>query len=546
MSVLADSYIATGQATAFSRGMSPERMAERSAAYADKEKTDQELATRRATEPTKADREKMSEIQTAELQNALSEQEQMLRDNNKRITFDAYDRYDNGGYDVRHINQMLIELSKTGSKMYGDIARVDKLTEADKELMDRAGIHTSLQKEILSNPNASASYVKITKKDGSTSFGDLDVLKGMTGYNDFASNKELGRQKLQREIEVISSLGYPPDKLGLEAFRRTKADLPDADPKSSEFQAAFSEHYDKLTLKDRPSRYENATEIEAYARREIEHLGFEENSPEWNEAFNQAQRDYNTVQRRPAAVRKFETIDETRRILEEDMSFWDLDLTSMSPQERSKIEPHVRIIEELGGAKLDAAAERQLVNIRELTALGGKASELTDKETGILDSIWRTARKYISDRIDGVEAVAAYSAFSNVTLNALYGASLQAGESARFKKQFGSLGQQRGPILAQLSNSVSQLKSNYESILEQNDPIVMAYRTGQTGIQLERVIDALDERIIMIDNIIHDRPIENILNTPTNNRISSTIRSKSRAIMDKLNPNIQTPSNGDN
>ena len=110
---LANSFIATGQAKAWEAGMSPERFAERSAAYANKEAQDQRLRALKETEPTEQDYKTMRDTQTLELQNALETQKEMMRDGNKSIIYNGYQRYD-GDSDVKHINTMLEDLRNRG------------------------------------------------------------------------------------------------------------------------------------------------------------------------------------------------------------------------------------------------------------------------------------------------------------------------------------------------------------------------------------------------------------------------------------------------
>jgi len=546
MGIRADSAIASGAAVAFNQGMSPERMAQRSAAYATKEQRDQELRTLKATEPTSADRKTMADTQSLELQNALSQQSAMLRENNKLRTFDAYDRYDNGGYDVKHINQMLKDLEQSGSKMYGDIARVDKLTSEDIDLMDQAGINKNLQTEILNNPDSAASYVKITQKDGTTSFGDLDSLKSVTGYNDYASGKELHRQKMQREIEMLSAIGFDTTPGARDAFRRTQAELPDIDPKSSEFQELFSQYYDEAKLLNRRyNRPENLTQDEAEATRRARAATNMEPSPGnpiWDAAMSEAMSAINTETRRPSAIRKLEGASDAENELEE-MGFWDMDFNQMSSRDRMKIEPKIREIEELGDAELDSEARKHLVRIKELTHLGDEASALTKEQTGLWDSLLFGVKKYIFDRVDDVEASAAYAAYRNVVRHALFGSVLTEGERTSFVQQFGSLSQQRGSILTQLKSSLGQLKSNYEAISDLEHPMVMEYRTGKTEIELENVIRALDDRIEMIDNISKGLPVST-LNAPINKGSAQTITPENRAILDRLNSNVSEPQGG--
>lgn len=514
---LVGSYEGAAGATAFARGMSPERMAERATAYTEIEARNQQLKRLKATEPTEQDLRTMAETQTAELQGALQKQQEMLREGNKRRTFDAYERYDSDG-DVRHLNVMLQDLEKTGSKLYGKIARVDKLTENDRQMLDDMGLPPQLIDLILTDPELNKSYVKITQKDGTTSFGDLDVLKGLTGYNDYADQKELARQQTARQIEQLAIMGYDLDPLGREAFRRTRAELGyNVDPKSPEFQNKYSEIYDELQRNKKRGTTAaasiggmgNPTEAEAEAIRRAALEGLHEGDPGWEQAVSRHMSNVKTEWGRPSATRNIEAA-ETARTQLEDEGFWDMDFEDLNPSQRGRIEAKIRRIEELGGAKLSASDRTTMERIKRLTSYGEVASELTDEQTGIIDSLFRQVKKYVADDPEGIKAESAYSAFRNLIKHDLYGASLQPGESANFAKQFGSLLQQRGPVLAQLRTTLTEIKDAYESLQRMNDPMVVAWRTGKTGSELQDVIDNLDDRIEMLNNIAANKPVTTI------------------------------------
>ena len=132
----------------------------------------------------------------------------MMRDNNKKTTFSAYERFDVDG-DVRHINTMLTELAPK-SKLFSNILRVDKFTEADRDLMEnKFKLTPDFVTAIINDAEHNKSYVKYTNKGGDYEFGDLDALKSLTGYTaDYATKQEIARQNDSRELALIASLGY--------------------------------------------------------------------------------------------------------------------------------------------------------------------------------------------------------------------------------------------------------------------------------------------------------------------------------------------------
>jgi hypothetical protein len=546
--VLADSYISTGAAVGFNRGMSPERQAERSGAYALKEERDQDLRNLKATEPTDADRENMADTQTLELQNALETQKQMLRDNNRRTTFDAYTRYDQGDGDVKHINTMINDLNKQGSTIFGKITRVDKVTENDRQMLENAGYTSSYIDMIINDPDMNKSLIIYTLKDGGgKEIGNLDDLKGLTGYNDYASQTELNRQKISRETALVASLGYSVGPNTPEAFRRAVTELERKYPgktqeqltKMDEFHEAYTKHLDTLRKSSFGARgygrTENETEVEQAAANRARLEGFNESDPGWTEAYERNKSEIWAERRETSASRNVGSASTAEDELLE-MGFLEMDIPELTQTEKVKIEQKVRTIEQLGGAKLDITTKKSLTDIRKLTSLGKLGSELTDEQTGLIDNIYRMVRRYVSDNVEGIAATSAYSHFRNLAMNALYGGQLTPNEAKQFRKAFGSLGQQRGPVLAQFRVALQATKDSYEAILATENDMVIKWRTGQTGDDLYAVIDALDERIELISEVENAKPGKLIttVNPPPKAKAGTVIRPEIKAEMDRL------------
>jgi len=484
------------------------QQADRADARARKEEGDQKLARLRATKLTDKDLSNKADIQSLELENLKAQQQQLLRANNAKATYTAFERFDATG-EIRYINTMLSDFKKNGSTLYKDVIRLDRLTQDDAELIEQSG---QVDQDILTGDGpASTSFMKATKADGSTIVVNLDKWKGGTDYKAYASTKELTRQKTAQEVLMLDSLGYDSNPAGRDAFRRARNEVGrDVDPKSPEFQAAYDKYYDEATDKKlagrRGSLSDGLTQAEAYAKRTIADQGIQPGSPGYNAAFNEAMDEYNTKFSRPSDIRKQEAADVVREQLNE-LDILGKPYTEMNLKERAKVEPLISKLEDFSDAKLTTADKATLQRINELTALGDASSELTDDQTGIIDRVFRGVAKYISNNTEGVEQEAAYAAYRNLTRNALFGATLPANEERSFVQQFGSLGQQRGPILAQLRTSLEQVRSQYETLVQTNDPYIIAYRTGMTSNELQDVLDALDERIELVDNTMSGRTI---------------------------------------
>ena len=510
MGILANSYKGAAQATAFSRGMSPERFAERADAYNQYEQSRQDLATRKATEPTVQDRENMAEKQTLALQNSIEEQKKMMRENNRQTSYSAFSRYDADG-DVRHVNTMLEDFRQRGVKLYGKVNRVDKINSTDVKLMQDMGLSPDFIKQVF-NPNSSVykSYVKITGQDGNVSFGDLDTLKGITKYNRVATKEELSRQEDARTLEGLEMAGYKLGPGAEEAFRRTRAEFPQMKPEeyknSEEFQEAYTRNLDTMEAKGYGDRLGNTTNEEGYAERALADEGLYPGDENYNARYNELIREYANRQK-PSKVKQLEGATEAQNELQE-MDFLDMDTSSLSSQQTNNIETKIRDLEQLGGAELKADTRKNLLRIRGLTHLGDKAGELTEKETGLLDNLLFNVKKYIFDEAPaGTDAAAAYALYRNTARHAQFGSVLPAGEIKSFTEAFGSLGMQAGPVLSMLRESLVQLKHDYNAIADLENPYVMKWRTGMGEIELEDTINKLDDRIGMIDRVANDTPI---------------------------------------
>ena len=119
----------------------PERQAARAAARLRRDQSNEAIREIEATKPTEEDYEKQKQAEDQALTILTQNQKAQIRENNKRRTYDAFERYDNSDGDVRHINTMLRDLRENGSGLLGHISRVDKLTENDRELIENAGFH---------------------------------------------------------------------------------------------------------------------------------------------------------------------------------------------------------------------------------------------------------------------------------------------------------------------------------------------------------------------------------------------------------------------
>ncbi|RKZ94775.1 MAG: hypothetical protein DRQ40_05155, partial [Gammaproteobacteria bacterium] len=479
---------------------SVEREANRATARAGKEEADQRLERLKATRMTGEDFENLSDVQSLKIKTLEAQQTQALRNTNEQMTYGAWERYDSSG-EIKPLNVMLEDLRATDSKLYSDYARFDNLTEADAELMEQAGPVD--HDKILNDPTVSRSFVKATMKDGTEQIVNLDNLKAQTRYGKYASTEELRRMKESKEILMLEHMGYDT-KEAREAFRAVSARLgPSVDPSSPEFKNAVTEEIEATAIR-KQTRFGASTNLsveEAIVENRMIEMDLDYNDPKNAGIRDAITTQVNKERNQTSAVKNLEAVDLARENLDK-AGFDKVDWTQPTDYKtRRKFESNIKRIEVLAKAELSATELASLQSVKYMTSLADSAKELKPEQTGIIDSFFHNVRKYVSDNTDGIDATSAYAAFNNVMRNALYGATLPEGEIRMFQDAAGTLKHQQGPVLVQLRTSFEQVKAMYDTMLATNDPDVMLFRTGMDAVQIEKISQALDERISMIDRV---------------------------------------------
>jgi hypothetical protein len=567
---LRDAELYSGLTTGLVNAVSPESQASRADARVRRDKSMQELQRVKAMKPTEADLATAADTQTLQLQAAQQQANQAVNGLVKQSSMEAFRRYDGDNFDTRHINVMLNDTKKAGKQLYGNLARVDKISEVDRKLIEQAGLNPEL---LINDPEMAGSYVKATAADGTTSIRSVDYLKAVSGYTDYASAEELTRQTRAKQLESLAMAGGGSTEIERTAYNLTiGSGLKSGTP---EFAAKLGQEKERLTRLGgrRSGPRDNAAEREA--RRVIELAGFTQGSPEYEaqfqteyerivgrkttagtegereaeratqeaiddgdarpyeEIYNEQFDNITTRKARTSGQKELEAAtgaqDQLDKLAGGDFFAEEADFTS--PRVRARMETHISAIEQGMDAKLSEADKKSLRTINELTRLGGEAGQLTDEQTGLIDRVFRSVSKYVSNNVEGVAAEAAYAGYRNTIRHALFGSVLTAGEQKSFVEQFGSLGQQAGPILVQLRSSLEQVRSNYETLVATNNPYVVQYRTGKTSDELFDVMEAIDERIDMIDNFKNSNTA---VTQPAQGRVAPTLDPAYRAKMDAI------------
>lgn len=470
-------------------------------------------------------RRQMAEGQLAEQQAMApakqSQAELMAYQANNQLlrsqTFDAIQRYDSDG-EPRHLN-MFLESARTnpvGSKLYGDIVRFDRLGGVQRSpeidsILKQAGYADPQDAYDENNPN----MVLATGPDGKYTLMDLDRLKGVTGYNKYATNEQLAKQEQQARINQMLRGGASYAKVNqleelaakiksenaelttAQAYKQAKSILDTSGGTADERMITQIMQEQGIGALEAVTQYYGAKRQGTGMTNESQ---FIESYMQENPGASRTEAATAYANRgMTSAQKELGDIEETKTALKES-GFFEKNISELTPVERADVHEKIAKIEDLRGIKLTTEDKRLARQFRDLAALGAKAGEsITDAETGIVDTMLNSVNAYITNEVGGKEATSAYESFRNIYRNALYGASLTATEVQSFEKAVGSLKQQTKPVLAQLKTQMNSLKTQLESIRDTNDPYLAHYYFGSDIDGVDRVIESIEQRLNMFN-----------------------------------------------
>jgi hypothetical protein len=391
----------------------------------------------------------------------------------KTETFEAFSRYDSDG-DARHLNSFLKSAKKMGDPNWSKWTRFDSMTRTPETeaMLSQAGV-TDID-AYFSDPTLVQSKILATDANGDHTLLDMNKLEQGLGYTDDLRGKELKAARERAEIDnlmmgtqsaetnLVSQIAEEEGISMLEAFKMVKG------ASGGKAGSSLERTVNKLMADDPELSYKNAM---TQATRLMA-------GP------NSTEKDINLTGQ----------VREQLNSLSDTGSFYDVDLND--PGKRERAGELIVNLEKASGMKWSDATKKKSRQLNSLLKLGATAGEeITANETGILDNMLHKVKKYFTDSTDGVKGQAAYELYRNIQRNALYGATLPAGEIKAFNAAMGSLNMQLGPVLEQMRVSLVDTKEQLQTIISFEDPMVTKYRLGMTMDQAEAAIDALDERI---------------------------------------------------
>jgi len=403
-------------------------------------------------------------------------------------TFNAFRAY-NADKQPRHLNNFLkaAKSNPAGANMWGNWVRFDEVqrNQENEALLGQAGYTPEMIDRYFEDPSI-ADLVIGTDAQGRNSLINMNKLKVATGYARHANQQELADMKLQAQINSLNAGEMSADTNAInklwEDEKRYNPDMP--------YKEAVQQYYD---MKNSQRRTGSTVEREA-DRLQQDNPGMDRTT-----ALHKAK---TTLEGRTSSMKDVDAAQGIRdqlNNLNPEGDFYDLDLSD--PKMRQRAGEHIVALEQLTGKKPTNEEKRVARQLRSLAKFSTTASaELTEDETGILDSMFHDVRKYFSDNVEGMAGTTAYHSFRNVMRNALMGATLTKSELQAFDQAAGTLGQQLGPVLAALKTSMSDVQTQMRSLTRDMDPMAAKYYLGSDLEQAEIAMDAIDERIRMISD----------------------------------------------
>ena len=458
----------------------PEREARQAEAKLRRDKSIMELDEYTQQAPN---RESMSDVRLAQAEGELYTLRTAALQTD---TFAAFKMY-NSEREPRHLNNFLqkAKSSPVGKGIWGNWARFDTVqrTTENEALLGQAGLTPEGVDMYFKEPGLQ-NFVIGTDIQGKQSLVDMNKVNVATGYARHMSQQELADAQIAAQTLNFLRGTHDANYTAITAIQKENEGM--------SFQDAMGIYFDAKN-----SQKKTGSTVE----READRLQQDNPGMGRAEALNKSKL---TLEGRTSDMKNVDATQAVRDRLNalnpmKDGDFYDLDLSD--PKVRQRAGEHITALEQMTGKTPTAEEKRVARQLRSLSQFSTTASaELTEDETGVLDNMFHDVRKYFSDNVEGMAGTTAYHSFRNVMRNALMGATLTKSELQAFDKAAGTLGQQLGPVLAALKTSMTDVKTQMQSLTRDMDPMAAKYYLGADLEQSERAVDAIDERIRAISD----------------------------------------------
>lgn len=178
------------------------------------------------------------------------------------------------------------------------------------------------------------------------------------------------------------------------------------------------------------------------------------------------------------------------------------DISQVTPEQRRTINRNLNRMEQVAGLDLSNEDKTQIRKMGQLfPTLTTAGTNLTEEQTGLIDSTLGNLKTYIHDSVPGKEGTAAYNTARTIFNNAMLGTQISKHEQAMTNKAFGSLGQGLGPVLTGIRQQMILTRDNLKAIADLNDPYVVKARLGVSQDKVDKAIQGIDDRLNMLNRI---------------------------------------------
>lgn len=456
-------------------------------------------------------RESQQELEMQQLKNQLRQSQSTGM---QQMTYNAFTAFDSDGA-TRHLNNFLRQAKQNpmGAKMFNDVVRYDDVTNTPENVNRLKQLGITDIDGFFEDPRKAGNYVLATGVSGEQKLVDMDKVYASTGYARTMEQQKL--KDLETRALINQRMRSGETKSNITARERVAKQM------AEKLDIPFHEAYQKL---GEGSARTGSTETERLATRlrednpDLSYIDSMDEALSMKRAgssmereasriADEEKRDYNEVfeelkteKARTTAQKSFEEVQTVKDQLDKDFGGDFLSADLSDAKQRSKAGRLIARIEK--DFPLKPKERAVITEIRQLAGLAAVAGEeITDAEAGPLDSIFRDVRKYISNEVTGIKGTAAYEAFRNTMKHALFGATQSAGEMKSFQKAAGSLVEQLGPVLVKFRTQIEELKTKLNSVYDLGDDYVAKFHLGMDRDKIAQVINALDERIEMLDTV---------------------------------------------
>lgn len=481
-------------------------------------------------------RQAQQDTQTAQLQQQLYQTNAQMA---KQQTYDAFQRYQMDG-DPKHLNQWLTSAKSNpvAANLTADMTRMDRVTRSPEndKILQAAGI-TDLD-GFYAHPEISNSFVMGTTAEGHKTLIDMNRMYAVTGYaqqmNDQALQKlstnaaligqlrqggnmrgitadselvgkvaaatGMQRAEVYRMLQPnpVAGLDYTPRTAsaggagGGSALERIAGQLRKADPSLS-----FRDSLEQAVGLVRPGGAGGGTDQAKFVN------DYMERNPDATRedavgAYRSAGKDERT-----SAQKNTEYGEEAKQTLDTafggDFLSPEVSLDNLTPEQERVVSSQVNRIEQVGGLKLSPEDKKNARAIRKLLPTANRAAtELSDADTGLIDSTMRGVKSYITNNVPGKQGTIAYETLRSFQRDALFGKQVSAADRADLNRVVANLGQQTGPVLASLRQNLELMRDDLSASADLGDPYVAKVRYGATINQLDSIVNGLNDRIDLI------------------------------------------------